>query len=119
MAYSLCDVIEEENPIWGALTRTMLDDSIPIDNGEDDFYEETIKIIFQTINELYGCHCCLHSYMYKIGGDIPVDIEKDYPEFTNLAVPTVFTYNGKGFVAEYFSVLSLIIICLSFSGLLV
>lgn len=102
MAYNLCDVIEEENSIWGALTRTMLDDNIPIDDGTDDFYDETIKIIFQTINDIYGCHCCLHSYMYKISEGIPVDIEKDYPEFTNLTVPTVFTYNGKGFVAEYF-----------------
>ena len=49
----------------GTLTRAMLDDNIPIDDGTDDFYDETIKIIFQIINDVYGCHCCLHSYMYK------------------------------------------------------
>lgn len=102
LAYNLCDVLEEESPIQGTLTRTMLDDNIPTDNGEDYFYEEAINIIFRTINSIYGCHCCLHSYMHKISEAIPVDIEKDYPEFTDLTVPTIFAYNGKGFVAEYF-----------------
>lgn len=102
LAYNLCDVLEEESPIQGTLTRTMLDDNIPTDNGEDNFYEEAINIIFRTINSVYGCHCCLHSYMHKISEAIPVDVEKDYPEFADLTVPTIFTYNGKGFVAEYF-----------------
>lgn len=102
LAYNLCDALEEEYPIQGTLTRTMLDDNIPIDNGEETFYKETINIIFQTINSVYGCYCCLHSYMHKICKGLQVDIEKDYPEFTELTVPTVFAYNGKGFVGEYY-----------------
>ncbi len=54
MAYNLCDALEEENPIQGTLTRAMLDDNIPVDDGTDDFYDETIKIIFLTINDVYG-----------------------------------------------------------------
>lgn len=75
------DLIEEfeiDNALYGTLTRTVIEDQIPADNGSGSYPIEATKEIVSTLSSVMDMQFTVNSILRDMRFKVPVDLEKKY-----------------------------------------
>ncbi len=78
------DLIEEfeiDNALYGTLTRTVIEDQIPADNGSGSYPIEATKEIVSTLSSVMDMQFTVNSILRDMRFKVPVDLEKKYRFF--------------------------------------
>ena len=116
------DLIEEfeiDNALYGTLTRTVIEDQIPADNGSGSYPIEATKEIVSTLSSVMDMQFTVNSILRDMRFKVPVDLEKKYrflqdtefvqvskfpnlhtPEYLFRSVTDYYTFLILHFIAE-------------------
>lgn len=76
------DLIEEfeiDNPSHGTLTRTLMEDTIPADDGTGLYPFETTKAIIEALSAVMKFQFTVNDILCDLRFKVPLEIEKKYP----------------------------------------
>ena len=82
------DLIEEfeiDNPMYGTLTRTLIEDQIPADDGSGLYPVEASRRIIHVLSAVMDMQFAVNSILRDMRFKVPVDLDKKYPvSYTHL-----------------------------------
>ena len=75
------DLIEEfeiDNPMYGTLTRTLIEDQIPADNGSGLYPVEASRKIVHVLSAIMDMQFAVNSILRDMRCKVPIDLDKKY-----------------------------------------
>jgi len=91
----LADVLEEENPLHGLLTKTMLQDYVPKDDGTAMYVYSAKAIICDCLESVVKFQFIVNDILTELSQGNKIDLENDYRYLTQMEVVRIFSINKK------------------------
>lgn len=92
--------LEEEQPLQGTLTRTMLEDQVPEDNGMGLYIYQAADKIISVLCEAMVLQMKINEILSDIRQGIPLDIKEKHNYLQMLELTQVFEF-GEGWTSRY------------------
>lgn len=92
--------LEEEQPLQGTLTRTMLEDQVLEDNGTGLYIYQAADKIISVLREAMVLQMKINEILSDIRQGIPLDIRKEHNYLQMLELTQVFEF-GDGWTSRY------------------
>jgi len=92
---------ENEDPLHGTLTRTMIEDRIPADDGSGLYVYETSEEIVSILTEVMDIQFEVNQVLSDLRQGIPIDFENKYDYLRMQELTQVFE-PGNGLASRYY-----------------
>lgn len=96
----LLDELEKENPLQGALTRYLLEDRIPPDDGTALFVYNTKATVVKCLNAVMEMQFVINDVLYDLREGTELDLENKYYFFKEIELAQIITL-GESDVLHY------------------
>lgn len=100
--YYACDELQKENPIYGVLLKTLLDDNVPQDDYTTDYARRAVYEIMTCLKDFNIFYLHLHEYLYRKIENKKLHFHTDFKEFTKITAPMISYFDGVNIRTEYF-----------------
>lgn len=91
IVYNLLDELEKGNPLYGTLTRLMLEDAVPPDNGSAWWMIQTGQTIVERLSSIMQLQFLVNDTLYDIRNGTQLDLEEKYAFFAQMEVPQILS----------------------------
>lgn len=95
IVYDLLDELEKENPLYGTLTRLMLEDAVPPDDGTAGWMIQTGQTIVERLSSIMQLQFLVNDVLYDIRNGTPPALEEKYAFFAQAEVPQILLLGKK------------------------
>jgi hypothetical protein len=99
IVYDLLDELEKENPLYGTLTRLMLEDAVGPDDGTAGWMIQTGQTIVERLSFIMQLQFLVNDVLYDIQNGTQPDLEKQYAFFAQMEVSQIL-FLGKKLTAQ-------------------
>ena len=99
IVYDLLDELEQENPLYGTLTRLMLEDAVPSDDGTAGWMIQTGQTIVERLSSIMQLQFLVNDVLYEIRNGTRLDLEEKYAFFAQMEIPQIL-FLGKKLTAQ-------------------
>ena len=100
IVYDLLDELEKENPLHGTLTRLMLEDAVPPDDGTAGWMIQTGQTIVERLSSIMQLQFLINDALYDIRNGTPPELQSKRALFTQIEVPQILSLDKK-LMAQY------------------
>ena len=95
IVYDLLDELEKENPLYCTLTRLMLEDAVPPDDGTAGWMIQTGQTIIGRLSSIMQLQFLVNDVLYDIQNGTTPDLESKHILFAEMEVPQILTLDKK------------------------
>jgi len=99
IVYDLLDELEKENSLYGTLTRLMLEDAVPPDDGTAGWMIQAGETIVERLSSIIQLQFLVNDVLYNIRNGMQPDLEEKYTFFAQMEVPQII-FLGKKLTAQ-------------------
>ena len=99
IVYDLLDELGKENPLYGTLTRLMLEDAVPPDDGTAGWMIQTGETIVERLSSIMQLQFLVNEVLNDIRNGTPPDLEEKYTFFAQMEAPQILSL-GKRLTAQ-------------------
>ncbi|MBR1811731.1 MAG: hypothetical protein IJ766_08855 [Clostridia bacterium] len=95
IVYDLLDELEKENPLYGTLTRLMLEDAVPPDDGSAWWMIRTAQTIVERLSSIMQLQFLVNDALYDIRNGTSPDLQSKHAFFVQAEVPQILSLGKK------------------------
>lgn len=95
IVYDLLDELEKENPLYGTLTRLMLEDAVPPDDSTAGWMIQTGQTIVERLSSIMQLQFLVNDALYDIRNGMQPDLEEKYVFFAQMEVSQLLSLGKK------------------------
>ena len=95
IVYDLLDELEKENPLHSTLTRLMLEDAVPPDDGSAWWMLQTGQLIVERLSSIMQVQFLINDVLYDIRNGTPPDLQSKHAFFAQAEVPQILSLSKK------------------------
>lgn len=95
IVYDLLDELEKENPLYGTLTRLMLEDAAAPDDGSAWWMIQTAQTIVERLYSIMQLQFLVNDVLYDIRNGTPPDLKEKYAFFAQMEIPQILSLGKK------------------------
>lgn len=100
--YYACEELQKENPVYGVLLKTLLDDNVPQDDYTADYVRRAVNEIMACLKDFNYFYLHLHEYLYRRVENTELRFSDDFKEFTQITAPMISYFDGTNIRTEHF-----------------